>query len=176
MSHYHKIALVIASEGYQQTEYSVPKHVIEAAGIAVITVSDKSGTALAKDTTSTHIDLTLDEINISDYDGIFFIGGPGALDHLDNPTSNRIINEAVRMKKIVGAICISTRILAKAGVLTGKKATGWDGDDALEDIYKNLNVTYVPKDVVVDSRIITAVGPKAAQEFGQEILRLLPLT
>jgi protease I len=171
----NKVALIIASVGYQQVEYSVPKHIIEAAGIGVITVSDKPGTATAKDNSTTSVDLTLAELQVADYKAILFVGGPGALEHLDNEVSYRIIRDAVKLRKVVGAICISTRILAKADVLDGKQATGWDGDNVLENLYKEHGATFVTKNVVSDGNIITAVGPVAAQEFGQEVLRLIPV-
>jgi protease I len=171
----HKIALIVASQGYQPVEYSVPKHIIEAAGISVVTVSDQAGTALAKDNSSTAVDMLLNDVSIADYDGIVIVGGPGAMDHLNTPLMHTLITAAVKSRKVVGAICVSTRILAQAGILDGKKATGWNGDEALEGIYKECGAKFTPKDVVVDAQIVTATGPKAAQEFGEEILKLLPI-
>src|SRR5437868_10800293 len=114
MPYDHSVALIIAHTGYQQTEYSLPKHIIEAAGIGVVTVSDKPGTAIAKDNSTAHVDVTLAELQVSDYKAILFIGGPGALEHLDNPASYRILQDAVILRIVIGAICIATRILAKA--------------------------------------------------------------
>ncbi len=73
----------------------------------------------------------------------------------------------------MGAICVSTRILAHAQALKNKRATGWNGDNALGGIYKEYDVQYVPKDVVVDGLIITATGPNVAREFGEQIITLL---
>jgi protease I len=175
MPYDNKVALIIASVGYQQVEYSVPKHIIEAAGIGVETVSDKPGIATAKDTSTTTVDVTLNELDVTQYKAILFIGGPGALEHLDNEASYKIIQDAIKLRKIVGAICVSTRILAKADALDGKKATGWDGDDQLEKIYVEHGATLLAKNVVIDGNIITADGPDAEQEFGQAILQVLPV-
>jgi protease I len=175
MPYDNKVALIIANVGYQQIEYSVPKHIIEAAGIGVETVSDKPGIATAKDNSTTTVDVTLNELDVTHYKAILFIGGPGALEHLDNETSYKIIQDAIKSRKIVGAICAATRILAKADALEGKKATGWNGDDELEKIYKEHGATFMAKNVVTDGNIITAVGPDAAQEFGQAILQVLPV-
>lgn len=167
------VALIIAHEGYQHIEYGTPKKMLESSGVQVTTVSDQTGTATGKDGSTTHVDLTLEQLNVSNYDAVIFIGGPGALTHLDNPISYNIAQKAIAAKIILGAICISTRILANAGVLTGKKATGWDGDNELGTIYAQKQVTYIHKDAIVDGKIITAVGPHAAQEFGQRILEAL---
>ena len=169
----HKVILVIASNGFHPIEYSVPKRILEHSGITVITASDKAGKATAKDQTTADVDVALDTISVDDFDSIFFIGGPGAMDHLDNSTSHKLIQQAAQAKKPFGAICASVRILAHAGVLKGKKVTGWNGDDQLPQILEKAEATYTPKDVVVDGTIVTAVGPNAAQEFGAKILSVL---
>lgn len=168
-----KVLLVVAQEGYQQVEYGESKKMIEAADIEVITASTALGAAIAKDGSSTTVDILLDNVIASSYDGIFFIGGPGAIEGLDNEKSYRIIKDAAQAGMPLGAICVSTRILAKVGVLTNKRATGWDGDNALAILYRAYNVDYVQEDVVVDGNIVTASGPDAAKEFGKAIVKLL---
>lgn len=120
-----KVLLIVAHDGYQPAEYAIPKKTLQNAGFDVVTASNKPGTATAKDKTTTPVDIVLGDVDIADYDGIFFIGGSGALDNLDHEISYDIINQAFRQEKILGAICISTRILAAAGVLTAHAATGW---------------------------------------------------
>lgn len=168
-----KILFVIAHEGYQPIEYGQPKKILQDAGFQVITASNKPGTATDSDGKITQVDLTLDDVHVSDYDGIFFIGGPGCLENLDNEASYRIIKQTAEKHKPLGAICAATRILAKAGALTRHRATGWNGDNELEEIYATYEVKYLPEPVVVEENIITAVGPSAAKTFGQEILALL---
>ncbi len=108
-----RIALIIASEGFQPIEYNVPKEILRKEGAMITTVSDKPGGAIAKDKTTANVDITLDQLKPEDYNGIFFIGGPGALEHLDNATSYNIISQAKKHNIPYGAICIATRILAK---------------------------------------------------------------
>lgn len=168
-----KVLFVVAAEGFQPVEYAQPKHILEQAGITVVTASDRGSRAVAKDGSVIRVDKTLSEIETSAYDGVFFIGGPGALLHLDTQESHRILNEAMLLQIPYGAICISSRILAKAHVLTGKRATGWDGDDALATLFAQNNVEYVQEPVVVDGKVITAVGPEAATAFGDAIVRVV---
>jgi len=169
-----KILLIIAFNGYHQVEYEEPKKILENAGFLVITASNKLGAAIAKDGSTTHVDITLDKVHVNDYAAVFFIGGPGALENLDTNTSYTIINETYKQNKPLGAICVSTRILAASGVLTGKRATGWNGDGQLGIILKHFHAEYdAAQEVVVDDGIITATGPSAAQEFGEKIVALL---
>lgn len=175
-STYAKTAvLVVAHRDYQPKEYNDTKQLLEQAGITVITASNKAGTAIGADSSRTAVDKTVAELNPDMYDGIFFIGGPGALGNLDNNTSYSILKKTAAEGKIFGAICISPRILAKAGVLTNKKATGWDGDNQLAKIFSRYGVQYIRKNVgtVIDGNIITATCPLAAQDFAQGIINLL---
>lgn len=167
------IVLIIAHQGYQQTEYNIPKKILTDAGIKIITASDEPGVATAKDSSTTSVDITIDQLNPADYDGFFLIGGPGALDCLDNATMHTLLQDIAKLKKLYGAICISPRILAKAGVLAHKKATGWDDDNKLEPIFNHHKVIYTRQPTVVDGNIITATGPSAAEEFAQAILAAL---
>jgi len=186
-----QILLVVAHQGYQPIEYTIPKYLLEAEGIKVVTASNKPGVAtvnnvrkskypitLKNGTTKkvdlllkTKVDVTLDQVNPQDYDGIFFIGGPGAMENLDNKTSHDIIKKMAELNKPFGAICISPRILAKAGVLAGKKrATGWNDDSKLAGIFKKYDVKYIKEDVVVDGNIVTGTSPAAARDFGYAII------
>lgn len=167
------ILLIIASEGFQQVEYAHTKKALEDASLIVKIASNTSKAAIAKDGSSAAVDVVLDKVNPTDYAGIFFIGGPGALENLDNETSFSIIRRARDAQIPVGAICISPRILAHAGILAGKKATGWNGDNQLEQVFKEHDVIYTREDVVTDDGIVTAVGPAQATAFGQAIVVLI---
>jgi protease I len=167
------ILVIIASNGYQPIEYAIPKKVLEQAGYMVTVASDKSGPAVAADKSTTHVDITLNNVIVEHYAAVIFIGGPGALDCLDNETSYRIIKSTLQEKKVIAAICISPRILAHAGILRGKRATGWDGDGELMQIFKDHGVIYEQRPVVIDGLIITAIGPSAAHEFSTKIVERL---
>lgn len=168
------VLLLVAGHGYQPVEYGTPKQILESSGIVVKTISNTMGTALATDGSKTDVDFTIDQINdITNYAGLFIIGGGGALENLDNPQVYKLVQKFAHASKPFGAICISPRILAKAGVLTGKKATGWDEDHELDMIFAQHDVNYVHKPVVTDGNIVTATGPRAAQEFGKAIVTIV---
>ncbi len=178
-----KALFVIAFDGFQDIEYQTPLDILKEAGIETYTTSNKSGVAVgAYYQTKVKIEKAISEIDSNDYDAIIFVGGPGALENLDNYESYKIIIQTVYSKsKIIAAICIAPIILSNAGILKGKNATVWKGEipktkgaristiELLEDngaIYNNQNV-------VVDGNIITANGPTAAQKFGETILSFL---
>lgn len=168
-----KVLFIVAHKGYQPTEYSIPKKLLEDAGFSVVTASDDLGSATATDETTTPVDMLMQDVLVAEYDGIFLVGGDGALEHLDTNIMHLLVNAAVKERKALGAICASTRILAAAGVLKDCKATGWNADNQLLELYQKYGAIYTPHNVVVDKRIVTASGPNAAREYGEQIITLL---
>jgi len=169
------IVMIIAFRNFRDSEYFVPKEILEAAGAEVKTASNKKGTAIGADGGDTEVDLLVSEINSVDFDAVIFVGGPGALDALDNEDSYELARETVSQDKVLASICISPVILAKAGVLKGKKATVWSSalDRSPVKTLQNYGAIYQDQLVVVDGKIITANGPGAAEEFGEAIVKLL---
>lgn len=170
-----KVAIIIAFRDFRDEEYFVPKEILERAGVEVKTASSEPGTAIGKLGGEAEVNLTLKDLKPADFDAVLFIGGPGAPKYLDNEISYNIARQALGQGKVLAAICISPTILAKAGVLAGKKATVWSSvlDKSGVKILEENNAVYQDKAVVVDGKIVTANGPDAAKEFGQTIVELL---
>ena len=170
-----KAVFVVAFRDFRDAEYFLPKEILETAGVQIKTASNKKGVAIGADGGDAEVDLLVSEINPADFDVIVFVGGPGCLEALDNEDSYKVIRETVSRNKVLAAICISPVILAKAGVLGGKKATVWSSplDKEPVRILEENEAIYQDKPVVVDGKIVTANGPAAAREFGKEILKLL---
>lgn len=173
------ILLVLAHQGYQATEYGVTRSILENAGFIVKIASNRSGTAHSMPLGVSHpydhvtVDIDISEVKASDYQGIFLIGGSGTLQALDTIIVHQFMNDAHEHNVIIGAICIAPRILAKAGILANKSATGWDGDHKLESLLKKYKVKYLNKPVIIDGAIITAKDPFAAEEFGKTIVEMV---
>ncbi len=167
------VVFIIASEGYQSIEYATPKKILEQAGFMVATASDKPVTAIAADKSTTRVDMTINNIIVDHYAAVVFIGGPGALEKLDNSVSYDLVKAAHQAKKIIAAICIAPRIFTKTGIFKGKRATGWDEDHELADLFENAGMIYERRPVIVDGSLITATGPAAAHEFGTKIVERL---
>ena len=188
-----KIAMIVAFKDFRDEEYFVPKEILETAGAEVKTASNKMGRAIGADGGDVEIDLLVENLNLAEFDdlqrksshnsiqsisffdAIVFIGGPGCLKYLDNENSYRVSRETVSQQKLIAAICISPVILAKAGILNGKRATVWSSpmDKSPIKILEKNGTIYQDEDIVVDGRIVTANGPAAAKKFGEAIIELL---
>jgi protease I len=169
-----KVLMIIAFRNFRDQEYFVPKKVFEEAKIEVKTASNEKGIAIGADGGDAKVDYLISEVSVNDFDAVVFVGGPGALQNLDNENSYKLAKEAINNGKVLGAICISPVILAKAGVLSQKRATVWtDFTKSQAKTLKEYGAIFEDKEVVVDGNIVTGNGPEAAENFAKKIIELL---
>lgn len=161
-----KIVMVIAHQGFRDEELLEPKAILEKHGISVRVASTELSLAKGKLGASVMPDILLKDVAASDFDGVVFIGGTGCLIYWDDPFAHKLLKEAVLSGKIVAGICSGSVILARAGILSGKRATVFPGDS--KELIDNKAV-YTASPVEVDGKIITASGPAAAKAFGERI-------
>lgn len=169
-----KALLILAAEGYQEKEYGDTRKKLEEGGVEIVIGSSDRKRARGKLGSVTRVDIALNEAHARDYDAIVFIGGPGAVEYQEDKEAHRIAKEAGEKGKVLAAICIAPTILARAGMLRGKKSTVWDdGVGTQADFLEKEGAIYEPKDVVRDGNVITANGPSAANAFGETIIQVL---
>lgn len=160
--------LVIAKNGFQDHELQGTRQGLLDAGLDVVLASAEQGPCTGKFGSTEQASIALRDVNVTDYDRIAFIGGPGAAALAENSDALRIARETVAAKKPLGAICIAPTILASAGVLKGKKATVWvDEEKSQATVLQNAGALYTGDAVTFDGLIITGNGPEAAEEFGR---------
>lgn len=167
-----KILMIIAPRNFRDEEYFIPKEAFAKQGFSVITASSSLGIAYGKLGGQAGVDLLLEQIEVRDYSALVFVGGPGARNYFDHPEIKRVLKDASEQGAVLAAICIAPVILAKNGFLKGKKATVWStsNDQEAPLLLSRGGAQYLKQDVVVDGKIITACGPKAASEFAQAII------
>lgn len=168
-----KLAIIVASKDFRDEEYFIPQAIFKKEGLPFKIFSDKKGVIIGVYGGEGFAGEEIEKLNVEDFSGVVFVGGPGAAKLLDNEKSYKIAKEALRKNVLLAAICISPTILAKAGVLEGKGATVWNSSMEREPIkiLKKFGTRYENKDVVVDGRIITANGPESAEKFAKEIVK-----
>lgn len=167
------VLLVIASKGFSACEYQETKKALQDAGVDVFTVSDTALDACGDDGSTIVVDADLGIIDVSKYDGIFLIGGPGTLSCLNTPRMHTVLRDARDMGLAYGAIDLAVRVLAHAKCLVGKDATGLDSDRALNDILETCGARYRATDVIICDGVVTCSTPGDTQKFAQAILKLL---
>lgn len=168
-----RILFVIAPERFRDEEFLEPKRALEAAGHAVTVASTRKGTATGMLGARVPVGMTLSEVDPDAFDAIVIAGGAGSPDHLWNCAPlEAAIRSLHAAGKPVAAICLSGAVLARAGVLSGRRATVYPAPRAVLEL-KRGGATYVEEPVVTDGNLLTASGPEAAPAFGAALVQLL---
>ncbi|MBN2122317.1 DJ-1/PfpI family protein [Candidatus Micrarchaeota archaeon] len=173
-----KILMIVAPERFRDEELFVPKEYFEGKGIKVEVASTRKGDCKGVLGGVAESSLTLGEVDVGEYDAVVFVGGGGTPVIRKEERALEIARETVDAKRVLAAICWAPTILAKAGVLKGKKATVWVGADAeygkkTSEVLEDFGAQYSEEGCVVDGRIVTADGPATAKRMAAEIVKLL---
>lgn len=160
--------LLFIKEGSPQLEYMLTNEVgkmteiLKKSGFEVI-IATVSGKVLSEGSVSVKPDLKLSEVNIDDYTGFIF---PCMVLDLASPEMITLVRTAAANGKPVAAQAGSVTLLAKAGILNGKKyATNIDASTWPD--FKNS--IYSGRGVVRDGNIITSgVCPWIAKDNGYQ--------
>lgn len=161
--------LVIAKEGYQDKELEGTRRGLEEGGFSLMLASTEIGPCTGKFGGTEEATIALRDVDVSAYDRIAFIGGPGAKALREDEDALRVAREACAKGMIVGAICIAPTILAAAGALKGKRATVWNEDGEQSGYIEGHGASYTGQPVTVDGTIVTGDGPASAEAFGKAL-------
>jgi len=158
------ILIVLAPNNFRDEEYAVPRKVWEEKGIIVSTTSS-SPVSVGRFGMTVKNDFTLEKAHAEDFDAVFWVGGGGCLDYLENKIAKSLAESFVKQGRVVGAICAAPRLLLHWKILKGHRCTGWNGDNLFGDLAEKGGATYEKKQVVGDGKFLTGDGPESAEEF-----------
>ncbi|MDP3395970.1 MAG: DJ-1/PfpI family protein [Methanoregula sp.] len=168
-----KILIAIAPEKFRDEELAEPVAALQKAGIEFEIASTRRGPCTGMLGAKTTATLSFDDIDPKRYEGLVIVGGSGSQTHLwDDEMLIPIVKMFHQSGKVVAAICLATVVLARAGILKGKKATYYESPASFREMkIGGAVITNAP--VVKDARIITANGPPASKAFAAEIVHAL---
>jgi protease I len=168
-----KLLVVIAPERFRDEELFEPLAVFRKAGIGYDIASVRPGTCTGMLGGTCEATLDLAYVKPDGYDGIVVIGGAGSPEFLWGHSRLLSISTGfAEAGKVVSAICLSPVVLARAGVLRGRRATVFRTADSVAEMRKG-GADLRDDAVVVDGRFITANGPAAARMFGEAVVKAL---
>jgi len=168
------IAFVVAPEGVEQVELTEPWKAVQSAGGTPQLVSTQSGKVqgfnhLDKGDTF-DVDVTVDEADVSTFDGLILPGG------VANPDALRLDKGAVEFikaffdaQKPVAAICHAPWTLIEADVVRDRTLTSWP---SLQTDLRNAGATWVDEEVVVDGSLVTSRKPDDLPAFNDALVDL----
>jgi protease I len=167
-----KKVVILATDGFEQSELMVPKQKLEEAGAKVDIVSLRKGKIKGWKEKNwgdeVAVDRTVDEVSVDDYDALVLPGGQ------INPDLLRVEEKAVKFvrdffdsKKPLAAICHAPWLLIEAGIAKGRKMTSYKS--IVTDV-KNAGANWVDEEVVVDQGLITSRHPGDLEAFCAKVI------
>lgn len=170
-----KNVLILATDGFEQSELFEPRKALLDAGAAVTLASigtdpiqgmqhDEKGETITPD-------MTLDAIEPGQYDMLLLPGGVANPDKLRmQPRAVEIVRQFVDAGKPVAAICHGPWLLVEADVVDGKRMTSWP---SVRTDLRNAGADVVDEAVVVDGQFITSRKPDDIPAFNKAVIEAL---
>jgi protease I len=158
---------ILAADGFEKVELTVPLRALRAAGAKVDVVSLRRGRIrglnLNLPATRVRVDRTVEQAAADDYDGLLVPGGFINPDLLRQSAPARgLVREFVESGKPVVTLCHGPWVLASAGVLQGRSVTSWAG---IRDDVVGAGATWLDQEVVREGNLTTSRGPQDMAAF-----------
>jgi 4-methyl-5(b-hydroxyethyl)-thiazole monophosphate biosynthesis len=163
--------LVPLAQGCEELEAVTIIDLLVRAGVEVVSAGLDAAPVKASRGVVLIPDTILDEALKRDFDMVVLPGGLPGANHLnDDPRIQALVKKMAAEGRYTAAICAAPRVLANAGVLSGKRATSYPGT---LDKMALPDVEYREEAVVRDGKVITSRGPGTAIEFTLTLIEAL---
>lgn len=163
--------LIPLAQGFEELEAVTIIDLLRRAQIEVVTAGLEPGPVTGSRQTVLIPDSTLDAESARTFDMVVLPGGLPGADHLDaDPRVHELLERQVKDGRLAAAICAAPKVLANAGILDGRSATGYPGTLSSLDFPR---VRVLDEPVVVDSGVVTSRGPGTAMDFALSLIELL---
>jgi protease I len=164
-----KVLMVVPYTQFRDEEFVEPRKILEAVGASITVASGTARTCYGLKGTLVESTLAISDAKAENFDALVICGGPSVPEFFWNDKKLAELASAMSAAgKVVAAISLSTVVLAKAKLLSGKEATVYFLPQAIQEL-KAAGATYVSGPVVVQDKLITAEGPGDSVRFGQAI-------
>ena len=164
-----KRVLVPLAPGCEELEAVTIIDLLRRADVEVVAAGLSEGPVTASRGVRLLPDTTLDEALESDFDMVALPGGLPGSDHLaDDPRIDAVLRRMNQSGRLVGAVCAAPKVLARSGILQGKKATAYPGvlqAEKHEEITGNA--------VTRDGTVITSRSAGTVMDFALALIEAL---
>jgi len=170
-----KRVAVMATDGFEQSEFKKPIKALKKEGILVDVISIEKGKIKGWKNTKWgnkfKVDKTIDNALSADYDMLVLPGGVMNTDTLrTNESAIKFVSDFFEQGKPIAAICHAGSILIETGLLKGKRMTSYK---SIKTDLINAGVNWVDEEVVVDNKLITSRSPKDLPAFCKRMIEEL---
>jgi len=167
-----KRVLILATDGFEQSELTGPRDALNQAGIETTVASPKSGEIKGWQHTDwgdpVAVDLSLDDANVGDFDALVLPGGQMNPDALRmEPKAIDLVRAFAESGKPVAAICHGPQLLIETGMLRGRNMTSFP---SIRTDLENAGVHWADVEVVTDRGLTTSRSPKDLEAFNKRLI------
>ena len=162
-----KTAAVFFIDGFEETEGLCTVDILRRGGVEVTTVSlTGKPEVVGSHNVTVRMDALFDDTKGKPFDMLVIPGG--TTEHTKHEGLLDLVRKYDAEGKPVAAICAAPAVLAKAGVLKGRRAVCYPGmENWIEGSLKGENI------VETDGHITTAKGPAVTPFFALKLLEIL---
>jgi protease I len=166
----HRIAILVDNL-YQEMELWVPFFRFQEAGASVVLAGAEAGvTYTSKLGYPAKSDVSYEQLNVRDFDGVVVPGGYAPDRVRRYPTANLFVHDMDAAGKLVAAICHGPWVLCSAQMLQGRRATSFF---AIKDDVRNAGANWEDAEVVVDNNLVTSRTPEDLPAFCRACIEVL---
>nr|WP_314465543.1 type 1 glutamine amidotransferase domain-containing protein [uncultured Novosphingobium sp.] len=167
-----KRVLIVATNGFEQSELTGPRDALNQAGIETVIASPESGEIKGWQHTdwgdSVKVDAALGSVSAGDFDALVLPGGQMNPDVLrTKPEAVQLVRDFLAAGKPVAAICHGPWLLVEADAVRGKTVTGWP---SIRTDLRNAGANVVDQEVAVDGLLITSRKPDDIPAFSKAVI------
>lgn len=159
-------ALVLLADGFEEIEAVTIIDVLRRGEVSVTTASLGGKSVSGSHDIVLEADTLLERVSVSDYDALVLPGGPASKTLREDARAQAAIKQAAETGKLVAAVCAAPTALEVAGVLRGKRATVYPGNQL-------PSAHFVEERVVEDGNVITSRGPGTTMAFALKVVERL---
>ncbi|MDO9490359.1 MAG: type 1 glutamine amidotransferase domain-containing protein [Sphingomonadaceae bacterium] len=164
--------LIVATDGFEQSELIGPRDAFLAAGLTVDIASIEPGAiqGMVHDKKGETVEATLAvaDIEAGDYDALVLPGGVANPDTLRmNEEAVQLVREFMAAGKPVAAICHGPWLLAEADVIRNRRVTSWP---SIRTDLRNAGAEVVDEEVTIDGNLITSRKPDDVPAFSRAVI------
>ncbi len=170
-----KRVLILATNGFEQSELLAPKAALEAAGFETVVASPQMGDIKGwKDKNwgdSVPVDALIADVSTGDFDGLLLPGGQMNPDILRmDEAAIDLIEDFNDAGKPIAAICHAPWLLIEADIVDGRTVTAWP---SVRTDLANAGANVVDQEVAIDGNLITSRKPDDIPAFAQAMIAAL---
>ncbi|KUL97349.1 glutamine amidotransferase [Bosea sp. WAO] len=167
-----KTILILATNGFEQSELELPQTRLKEAGAEVHVASLEPGEIKGWDNKNwgraVKVDKTLDKVDVASYDALVLPGGQMNPDTLRGEESAlALIKAFFDQGKVVAAVCHAPWLLIETGIAKGRKVTSYK---TIKQDLINAGAQWENAAVVTDKGVITSRMPDDLPAFIAKII------